>query len=145
MKKALIISIFFLMTFLSLKAQNPTVCQPDSVVFYINMAEYPFQDPIDSVGWIKFSYDENGLLTYCRKEHFSEELWYYEDHTFEYDSFHNLTKDSLRGSAYNAPYPSSLCNVYTYQNINQLSTFALYYADYHSPYGVYHWARWDTI
>ncbi len=144
MKKVLIISIVFLMTFLSLKAQNSTVCQPDSVVFHINMAEYPFQDPIDSLGWIKFSYDENGLLTHFRKEAFSEELWSFMDCTYEYDNSHNLIRDSIFGSAWNAQYSSSIREAYTYQDNKRLSTYMQYWHNLHSI-NDNTWNRWDSI
>ena len=67
MKKILILTTVLFMRSLLSEAQNPTVYQPDSVKFYINMDEHPSSDPTDSVGWIKFSYDEDGLLIHYRR------------------------------------------------------------------------------
>lgn len=144
MKKLLITLIILLITSFSSKAQNSIICQPDSVKFYFNMAEYPFTEPIDSEGWMKFSYDEDGLLTHFRKEGFSEELWYYEDHTYEYDSYHNLTRDSIKRDSYNAMYGTSWINLYTYQDINLPSTYTEYFFDHHAS-SDNPWSRQDSI
>ena len=129
MKKLLITIVFIMMAAFSLNAQSTFVYQPDSVKFYINTAEYPFSDPIDSVGWIKFSYDDNGLLTHYRREAFSEELWYYDDYTYEYDSYHNLIRANIGRDSHDAMYRTFLKEEYNYQDYNHLSTYTQYFDD----------------
>ncbi len=145
MKKILILTTVLFMRSLLSEAQNPTVYQPDSVKFYINMDEHPSSDPTDSVGWIKFSYDEDGLLIHYRREAFSEELWYYDDNTYEYDFFHNLRRANIERDSHDAMYRTFLKEEYTYQNNNQLSTYAQYYDDPHALPDHNPWGLQDSI
>lgn len=135
MKKVLLLIIVLLMGSLLSEAQTSTVYQPDSVVFHINTALYPSYYPqYDSVGWIKFSYDENGMLVHSRRERFSEELWELEDNEYEYDLSHNLVQVNTLKDGYDFEYGNRWKRVYTYPNGHQLSAITEYYYDEHSPF-----------
>lgn len=135
MKKLLITVVFIMMVAFPLNAQNTFVCQPDSVVFHINTDLYPSYYPhYDSVGWIKFSYNENGMLVHSRRERFSEELWELEDNEYEYDLFHNLDQINTLRDAYDFQYGNRWKYVYTYQDYHQLSAYTEYFYDEHAPF-----------
>lgn len=148
MKKVLIATAFLLMAVLSSEAQKPTVCQPDSVVYYLNMSAVPsyWVVNVDSSGWMKFTYNADGLLTHFRQENFSD-LLRYTDYEFEYDLSHNLTETSIKRDYQYVDEDeerSEYKEVYTYQSDNQLSTYSKYYYDEHAPQNN-PWDPWDSV
>lgn len=114
---------FFLMTLgfvLSVKAQNAPVYQPDSVLVFINTAEQPDY-------WIKFNYDQDGLLVHFRKEAFSEVFWAFTDIEYIHDQTnHCLMLENSLLDSYDAMHGFEYKKSYAYRKDNKLSSWANY-------------------
>lgn len=130
MKQLVIIIAILLCLSFSLTAQVREVCQPDSAKIYFDLSEHPSWH-YGEMYTFDCTYDSDGLLTNLRTEWAENEQWYYRRHQYEYDSFHNLTRDKFNGASWDYPPGSQALKVYTYQN-NLLSSYANYDYDFHS-------------
>ena len=130
-KQPFILFLVLLCIVLSAQAQNTPVCQPDSVLVYYNTDEYPNHAP---TAWMKFTYDQDGLLVHFRQEAFSDVLWSIIDIDYHNDQTNHclMLKNTLMDS-YDAMHGFEYKTSYAYNEGHKLSTMANYIFDHSSP------------
>lgn len=136
MKQFVVIITVLLCLSSSLTAQEKEVCQPDSARIYFDLSQHPFWH-YGEMYTFDCKYDSDGLLTNLRTEWAENEQWYYRRHQYEYDSFHNMTRDKFNGASWDYPPGSQALKLYTYQD-NLLSSYANYDYDSHSGPDFWH-------
>ena len=128
--KSIIITIIALLSFsVAAQAQDSIACQPDSAVMYLVPSP---NYPEDTIQYLKFSYDSQGLLEHFKKESVSEEQWNFMECDYQYDENHNLTVVNIIADSYDAWNRSKFKELYAYLPNNQKASYAYYYYNSHN-------------